>query len=155
MQWTVKAQDVLNWAGNNIAEITKKYCKSQRKKSSELQEGHQPCCLTLVFSCSVLTLFELLVTGKSIAFCLDLPGFKIHKPEKEPNPVNFQQTGDDNALEICPTFQNPCHKKAKDFSVPENSGARPGSPRFHWELDLLLSLHPLLFTWLHLATASD
>lgn len=55
---------MLNWAGNNIAEITKKYCKSQRKKSSELQEWHQPCCLTLVFSCSVLTLFELLVRSR-------------------------------------------------------------------------------------------
>lgn len=82
VQWAVKAQDMLNWTGNNIAEITKKYCKSQRKKSLELQEGHQLCCLTLLFSCSVLTLFELLVTGKSIIFCLNLSGLKIHKPKE-------------------------------------------------------------------------
>lgn len=88
------------------------------------------------------------MTGKSSIFCLNLSGLKIHKPEEDPNLVNFQQTGDDNALEIRPTFQNPCHKKAEDYSVLESSRVRPfraGSPHFHW--DLLLLLHHLLFPW--------
>jgi len=74
------------------------------------------------------------MTGKSIVFGLNLSGFRIYEPEKDPKPVNYQQTRDDNALEIGPTFKNPCYKKAKDYSIRENNSARPiraGSPCFH------------------------
>lgn len=150
VQWAVKAQDVLNWAGNNIAEITKKYCESQWKKPLELQEGHRACYLLLIFLLLFFNLIELLVTGKSIVFCLNLSRFRIYKPDKDAKPVNYQQTGDDSALEIGSTLKNLlCYKKAAKFSITENNSARPvraGSPCWHWELYLLLSLPHWLFT---------
>lgn len=71
------------------------------------------------------------MTGKNVVFCLNLSGFRIYKLERDPKPVNYQQTGDDNALEIGPTFKTPCYKKAKDYSITENNSARPIRPCFH------------------------
>lgn len=59
------------------------------------------------------------MAGRSIVSCLNLSGFRIYEPEKDPKPVNYQQAGDDNTLETGPTFKNPCYKKARDYSISE------------------------------------
>lgn len=149
VQRAVKAQDVLHQAGSKVLRSPKNTATPrEREKPLEMQRGtsllYYPDLLFLF-----LTLFELLVAGKIIVFRSSLSEFGKFKSEKEPNPINYEQTGHDNTLETGPAFKNPCYKKAEVNSITENNTAGPinaGSPCFHRELCLVLFPHHLLFT---------
>lgn len=148
VHWAVEAQEVLCWAGHNTAEITKNTAAPwERKKALELQGDR-----LLVFSWFSLALFNLiwaLLTDKSIV-CM--------------NPGNIRQTksqtlsvmGRQDMVTLLKRVQNSkilpikrqkliqSQKRLQALSVP--------GPHAFIELYLVLLLHHLLFTWLHLAT---